>query len=72
MTIPASHLDAVVAYLIERGEQRGLDICAEMSLRDPFVQVTPYLLKILRKEGRIERVGVDSYRAVPAKMEGSE
>jgi hypothetical protein len=72
MTIPATHKDAVVAYLTEHGEQRGIDIYKGMSLHSPFVHIGPYLLKLLCKEGRLERVGLDNYRVAHPKVEDAE
>lgn len=80
MTIPAGHLDAVVAYLTEHGEQSYLAIDDGMRLEHPSVHVTEYLLKKLCKEGRVEKkVGGGLYasvlyRAAPpiTKAEGGE
>lgn len=78
MTIPATHKDAIVAYLTEHGEQSHLSIDdgirRDSSHAYPSVRVTPYLLKTLCKDGRIERVkrtgDTALYRAAAAKAEG--
>jgi hypothetical protein len=70
MTISATHTQALVDYLTERGEQRYGAICSGMHHAYPFVRVTPYLLKKLWKEGRIRRIGIDTYCIAPPKTEG--
>lgn len=81
MTIPATHKDAIVEYLTEHGEQSHLaiDDGIRRDSRHAYlsVHVTPYLLKTLCKEGRVERVkravgDTALYRAAAAKAEGSE
>jgi hypothetical protein len=71
MTVSAEHLDAVVAYITEHGEQRYSAICAGMRQQYPVVNLRRYLFKKLRDEGRVEKVGYDSYRIASQVTEGS-
>jgi hypothetical protein len=63
------HKDALVAYLAAHGEQRDSMIRAGMRVEYPHVNVTPYLLKRLCNDGRLEQVDANFYRAVPPKSE---
>ena len=64
MSVQTAHLDALAAYIAEHGKQRQGAICEGMLLANPDILMRRYLFKLLRKQGRIEKVGYDSYRAV--------
>jgi len=64
MSVQTAHLDALAAYIAEHGKQRQGAICEGMLLAHPDILMRRYLFKLLRKQGRIEKVGYDSYRAV--------
>jgi hypothetical protein len=63
--IPEVNKKLLVAYIAKTGAQRFSEICEGMYRASPSVHVTPYLLKVLCKEQRIEKIGFDSYRAAP-------
>ena len=69
MTIPAAHKDTLVAYLAEHSEQRYGQICEGMRRDHPEVRVTIYLLKLLWRDGRVERAGFDCWRVPHAETE---
>lgn len=59
-------------YIANHGQQRYATICGGMRQAYPSVNMRRYLFRKLRNEGRIEKVGYDSYRAATAKAEGGE
>jgi hypothetical protein len=65
MTIPAAHQDALIAYLADQTKALNYsEICVGMRHAHPEVHMTIYLVKKLWKEGRIEKMGLDSWRAM--------
>lgn len=72
MSVQREHLEKLEAYIAEHGEQRQGAICAGMRQVYPDVDMRRYLFKLLRKEGRIEKVGYDSYRAAAPEADGSD
>jgi len=64
VNVQTEHLDKLAAYIAEHGEQRQGAISDGMRLAHPDIDVRRYLFKLLRKQGRIEKVGYDSYRSL--------